>query len=327
MRLPFGLSALSLVVVLGGCTAEAPEAGDPVVPTGLENGSFTATLNGFQIHYEVHGQGPVLMTVPNSWGLSLQGLRALYRPLEERVTMVYFDPRGMGGSGAVREDSDRGLAAVRADFAALREHLGLEKVNAIGWSNGAVNLIWLAHEHPETLSSAVFLHGMAAFTEEDAAAMQETQPEMMAMYAAFMAEMANPELTTEERTSLQRKVWLEEYFPMLFADRSAAAGHLATIFGEAELSWPHNEYANQEASTFDTRDLLPEIPVRSLVIAGAHDLIPPEGVKPLHDGLPDSTWLVMEHSGHFAPVEEPAAFRAAVVDFLGVGDSTAPPGD
>jgi pimeloyl-ACP methyl ester carboxylesterase len=107
---------------------------------------------------------------------------------------------------------------------------------------------------------------------------------------------------------------------MLFADRSAAAGHLATIFGEAELSWPHADYANQEASTFDATDLLPEIPVRSLVIAGAHDMIPPEGVKPLHDGLPDSTWLVLEQSGHFAPVEEPEAFQAAVFDFLGVGD-------
>ena len=104
------------------------------------------------------------MTLTNSWGLSLQALRAMYRPLEERLTLVYFDPRGMGGSGPVREESDRGLAAVRADFQALRAHLKLEKVSAIGWSNGAINLIWLAHEHPETLSSAIFLHGVASMT-------------------------------------------------------------------------------------------------------------------------------------------------------------------
>ena len=153
MRLPSTLIVLSLAAALGGCTAEAPESEEVAVPVGLENGSFTATLNDLQIHYEVHGQGPVLVAVTNSWGLSLEGLRAMYRPLEERLTMVYFDPRGMGGSEAVREDADRGLAAVRADFQALREHLGLEAVNAIGWSNGAVNLIWLAHENPETLSS------------------------------------------------------------------------------------------------------------------------------------------------------------------------------
>jgi proline iminopeptidase len=323
MRIPSRLMAIACAAALGSCTAEAPEPEEPAVPAGPENGSFTATLNDFQIHYEVHGQGPVLMAVTNSWGLSLEALRALYRPLEERLTMVYFDPRGMGGSEAVREDADRGLAAVRADFQALREHLGLEKVSAIGWSNGAVNLIWLAHERPETLSSAIFLHGMASFTEEDAAAMQETHPEMMAIYGAFMEEVSAPGLSVEEQNTLQRKMWLEDYFPILFADREAAAAHLARIFGEAELSWPHAAYSNQEAATFDARDLLPEIPVRSLVLAGAHDLVPPEDVKPLHDGLPNSEWVVFEDSGHFAPVEEPELFRTTVFDFLGVGDDAA----
>jgi pimeloyl-ACP methyl ester carboxylesterase len=142
---------------------------------------------------------------------------------------------------------------------------------------------------------------------------------MMAAYASFMEEMADPGLSVEEKTARQRKMWLQEYFPTLFADREAAPGHLAKIFGEAELSWPHNEYSNREASTFDARDLLPEIPVRSLVIAGAHDLVPPDWVRPLHEGLPNSTWLVLENSGHFGPVEEPELFQAAVFDFLGVG--------
>jgi pimeloyl-ACP methyl ester carboxylesterase len=78
----------------------------------LDNGSFAAELNGFEIHYEVHGRGPVVMGVPNSWGLSLGGLRGLFRGLEGDLTMVYFDPRGMGGSGRVREDADMGMAAV-----------------------------------------------------------------------------------------------------------------------------------------------------------------------------------------------------------------------
>ena len=80
------------------------------------------------------------MTVPNSWGLTLEGLRGLYRGLEEHFTLVYFDPRGMGQSGPIREETDMGKAAVRADFDALRRHLQLDRVNAIGWSNGAMNL-------------------------------------------------------------------------------------------------------------------------------------------------------------------------------------------
>jgi proline iminopeptidase len=158
MNVRFRLGFLVLTTVLAACATDTSE---PETPPGLESGSFTAELNGFKIHYEVHGQGPVLMTVPNSWGLTLEGLRALYRPLEDRLTLVYFDPRGMGRSDPVREDADMGMAAVRADFDALRQHLGLERVNAIGWSNGAMNLILLASERPDTLSSAIFLHGTA----------------------------------------------------------------------------------------------------------------------------------------------------------------------
>ena len=92
----------------------APAADDP-----LENGSFRADFGDRAIHYEVHGQGPVLMALTNAWGLTLDGLRGLYRPLEERLTLVYFDPRGMGASSPARTDADRGMAAVREDFHAL----------------------------------------------------------------------------------------------------------------------------------------------------------------------------------------------------------------
>ncbi len=315
MKLAAVLTTVTLGLTLGACSSEVPELAEP---PGLTNGSFTATLNGFQIHYEVRGRGPVLMTLPNSWGLSLQGLRAMYEPLEERLTLVYFDPRGMGGSEAVREDSDRGMVAVRADFQALRAHLGLEAVNAIGWSNGAANLIFLAHEQPESLSATIFVHQGASFTQEDARRVAEEHPELMAVFGPYAQQMGDPDVSAEDKAALHRKFWLGDYFPLLFAERDSAQDALNRLFGEAELSWRHAAYSQQEMSTFDATDLLPEIPVRSLVVAGAHDLLPPERLKPLADGLPDSDFVVFEESAHFAAVEEPQAFHVVIFNFLGV---------
>jgi proline iminopeptidase len=314
------LLALPGLVALAAWTAKAPEAKPSAgAAPGLANGSFTADLNGFRIHYEVHGEGPVLMALTNSWGLSLEAVRAMYRPLEEKLTLVYFDPRGMGGSGPVREDRDRGLAAVRADFQALRGHLKLERVNAIGWSNGAINLIWLAHEHPETLSSAIFLHGMASMTAEDNKEVEAKYPELMKKYDALMAAVSKPGLSVAEQNALQRKMWLEDYFPVLCADPTKGRAIVAEVFRDAQLSWPHADYANREMPTFDARDKLAAIPVRSLVIAGAHDMLPPQRVKVLADGLPHSQFVVFEKSGHFSAMEEPEGFKAAVYAFLGVG--------
>jgi pimeloyl-ACP methyl ester carboxylesterase len=317
----------SLLAVLAvACTAKAPDAKPvPTAAGGLANGSFTADLNGFRIHYEVHGQGPVLMALTNSWGLSLDALRSLYRPLEEKLTLVYFDPRGMGGSGPVREESDRGLAAVRADFQALRAHLKLERVNAIGWSNGAINLIWLAHEHPETLSSAIFVHGLASMGPEDMAAVQAQHPELMKTYGALMAAVSKPGLSPAEQTALQRTMWLEDYFPALCADQVEGKALVAEVFRDAQLSWAHAEYTNAEMPTFDAREELAAIPVRSLVIAGAHDMLPPSRVKVLADGLPHAEFVTFERSGHFSPVEEPEPFKTAVYGFLGVGGSAPAP--
>jgi proline iminopeptidase len=312
------LCCLVLGVVLCGCAAPPPDEEESDTVTGLENGSFTANLNGFDIHYEVHGQGPVLMTVPNSWGLSLEGLRALYRPLEERVTMVYFDPRGMGESGPIVEESDMSMVAVRADFDALRRLLGLDRVHAIGWSNGAGNLIFLSEEYPDTLESAIYLHGLASFTEEDMAAFAERYPEMMEIYEKFQAEMADETVSDEEKTARLRIAWLEEIFPFATADPEGAPAMLTVTFADAEFSWPHADYANREMPVFDARDKLPAIQVRSLVLAGAHDNMPPEKVRELHDGLPDSEFVVFANSGHFAPVEEPEVFRTAIFAFLGV---------
>ena len=289
------------------------------MPAGLQNGSFTAELNGFNIHYEIHGHGPVMMALPNSWGLDIVGLRGMLGGLEEKVTLVYFDPRGMGGSDPVREEADMTMAAVRADFDALREHLGLDQVHAIGWSNGAGNLILLASEHPDTLKTATFVHGVASYTQEDAKEFSEKYADLAKAYMAFMQEMADESLTDEERTARLKELWLSEFFPISMADPENSQALIDEAFGDAQFSWAHGQVANQESMVgFDIRDKLPTIPVRSLVVAGAHDMSSPEKVKVLADGLPDSVYVLFENSGHFAPLEEPDLFESMVFDFVGV---------
>jgi pimeloyl-ACP methyl ester carboxylesterase len=137
--------------------------------------------------------------------------------------------------------------------------------------------------------------------------------------------VSKPGLSPAEQTALQRKMWLEDYFPALCADPVEGKALVARVFGEAQLSWPHAEYANEETPAFDARDELAAIPVRSLVIAGAHDMLPPSRVKVLADGLPRAEFVTFERSGHFSPVEEPEAFKAAVYGFLGVGERASAP--
>ena len=306
-------AALLCVATLTACSRSGPAGRD--LATGPKNGDFTAEIAGRTIHYEVRGHGPVLMTVPNSWGLSLEGLRGLYRPLEDRLTMIYFDPRGMGGSAPVTVEEDMGLAAVREDFQALRAHLGLGRVNAIGWSNGAMNLILLAADQPETLASAVFVHGVPWFSAEDGLRFAAAHPELSRKWAAMEASLRDETLSEEQRSDRMKAFWLTEYFPAALAD-PRDADLLQRAFGPATFSYAHAAYDQRTQPTFDARDRLARITVRSLVIAGAADMLAPERVKALADGVHDATFVLFEHSGHFAPLEEPARFKKVVVDFV-----------
>lgn len=305
------VSTLAFVAAVAAGAAQAADA-------PLANGSFTADLNGRKVHYEVHGQGPVLMTLTNSWGLTGEGLRGLYRPLEEKLTLVYFDPRGMGASGPAATDADRGMAAVREDFRALQKHLKVGKANVIGWSNGAMNLLVLATETPDVLASAIFVHGVASFGREDMVSFGERFPDVTKRFTEFGTRMADPKLTDAERTALQKKMWMGEYFPFLLKDPQVTGPRLQAAFGTQPFSHPHTRQTDIETGGFDVRAKLATIKVPALVIAGAADAAPPSKVKEIADGIPGAVFRNFENSGHFAPIEEPEAFRRAVYDFLKV---------
>jgi proline iminopeptidase len=305
------VSSLAFVAALACRSTLAAEA-------PLPNGSFTAELNGRKVHYEVHGRGPVLMTLTNSWGLTGEGLRGLYRPLEEKLTLVYFDPRGMGASGPAATDADRGMAAVREDFRALQKHLKIRKANVIGWSNGAMNLLVLATETPDALASAIFVHGIASFGKEDMNAFVARFPDMTKRFSDFGKQMADAKLTDAERTTMQKKMWMGEYFPFLLKDPRISGPRLQEAFATQPFSHPHTRQTDIETGDFDVRAKLGTIKVPALVIAGAADAAPPSKVKEIADGIPGAVFKTFEQSGHFAPIEEPEAFRLAVYEFLKV---------
>jgi L-proline amide hydrolase len=62
------------------------------------------------------------------------------------------------------------------------------------------------------------------------------------------------------------------------------------------------------------------ISVPTLLLSGRHDEATPATVQPYFDGIDDVRWEVFEHSSHMPFVEEPAAYRAAVADFLAAHD-------
>jgi pimeloyl-ACP methyl ester carboxylesterase len=141
---------------------------------------------------------------------------------------------------------------------------------------------------------------------------------MTKRFSEFGKQMADPKLTDDQRTAMQKKMWMEEYFPFLMADPRLTGPRLQEAFATQPFSHPHTRQADIDTGGFDVRPQLGKIKARALVIAGAHDAARPAKVKEIADGIPGAVFKAFDRSGHFAPIEEPEAFRQAVYDFLKV---------
>ncbi|MGW2717109.1 bifunctional 3-oxoadipate enol-lactonase/4-carboxymuconolactone decarboxylase PcaDC [Streptomyces sp. NPDC001492] len=206
--------------------------------------------------------------------------------------VVRWDLPGHGGSAA-------GLIAPGAtvgDLAdlvlALADSLGIERFGYAGVSLGGAVGLHLALHHPERVSSLAVICSSAHF---------------------------NGAKPWQERAELVRR----EGLGSLVA--SADARWFTPGFTVPELVRDQAE-ADPEAyaaccdalASFDLRERLPEISVRTLLIAGREDkATPPPHLREIADAVPGSTLVELPHAAHLAPAQCPEAVLTALRAHLG----------
>lgn len=273
-------------------------------------------IDGRQIHYVIRGEGPACIVLTNSWGLNYKPLTRLFADLEDVFTLIYFDPRGMGESSPVQADEDMSMKAVREDAIAVLDHLGLEEAYVMGWSNGAANTYMFAGEYPERVVAAIALHGIEKTTTEDQEYMTEKAGDILQEYGQYMQTMADPEISEEEKESVHKALYAK-WFPMMLADREATLSAMEAIFEEAEFSYKHSAFSSAEGQAgLDATEALQKVEDPMLIIAGSHDMLPVESSMRAANLVENSTFVVFEQSGHFAPIEEPAKFKETIIQFI-----------
>jgi pimeloyl-ACP methyl ester carboxylesterase len=106
----------------------------------------SVTVPGARLHYEVRGDGPLLLVIGSPMG------SADFAPLADALagdhTVVTYDPRGHGNS-TIDDPGEESTAESRADdIAAILDDLGVESADVFGSSGGAVTGLALVARHP-----------------------------------------------------------------------------------------------------------------------------------------------------------------------------------
>lgn len=101
-------------------------------------------VNGIELYYEVHGEGPPLLLVPGL-GVDVTFFRRIIDDLATTCRVVAFDPRGAGRSD--KPDIPYSIDGMADDAAALLDHLGIERTTVLGCSMGGRTALMLALDH------------------------------------------------------------------------------------------------------------------------------------------------------------------------------------
>jgi len=111
----------------------------------------TATVNGIETHYEVHGTGTPVLFIHGGWGGPASSLvpqqNVVADVLTDNTQLITYDRRSAGESQYVVDEFT--VEDIAADARALLEHLGIERSTVIGHSMGGMVALQYALDYPE----------------------------------------------------------------------------------------------------------------------------------------------------------------------------------
>ncbi|HEY3551424.1 MAG TPA: alpha/beta hydrolase [Gaiellaceae bacterium] len=272
------------------------------------------TPDGLTLSYERRGSGPLLVCHPGGPGGSAAEFRD-FAGLDDTFELLLFSPRGSHGSDPADEYA---LRSYVQDLEELREHLGVDRLDLLGFSHGGIVAMAYAAAFGQRIRRLVLAATLAVWGDEAEAAMQRTietrreEPWFAEAQKAIEEEQAGEFSSAEELVAnVQRQMPL--YFHH-WEGNEKIGRELAADFAKAE---PLHYFNTVEFPTFDLRPDLRTIEAPTLVLVGDDDLIAgPVSADAMVRALPDARLVTIRDSGHFLYVEQPEAFRAALTDFL-----------
>ncbi|MFG2876887.1 alpha/beta fold hydrolase [Streptomyces sp. NPDC048337] len=272
--------------------------------------------DGTELAYHVFGDGPPLICLPGGPMLASSYLEEL-GGLSAHRRLIVLDLRGTGSSAIPQDPATYRCDRLVDDVEALREHLGLEQIDLLAHSAGANLAALYAARHPKRIgrmaliTPSVFAVGIEVTGETRlrGARRHSHQPWFAQAHAALEAILAG-QLTPENWNAIEpfsHGRWDAEAQARKAAEDALRNTEAAAVYG--------SEGAYDPAAT---RAALEEFDRPVLLLAGKSDLgAMPEVVARYAELFQDPRLVVQPRAGHFPWRDDPAAFTAEVVQFLG----------
>ncbi len=253
-----------------------------------------AEMAGEAIAYSIEGRGPPVLLL-HSMGGGAWVWDSLTRRLAPHFTVIAFDAPGHGGSSYRQPFRVERMAEIGAE---LIGRAGTAPASVVGVSMGGHAALRLAERWPERVGRLVVANHSLGGTGRER--------ELLDAFRARLAAHPLPEFAQAYAASRMKRV-PDAAMVKRYADSvcAMAPGAFLDTFASI-LSQDHHERARRIACP-------------ALVIASDADVSSPlNAVRAVAQAIPGAALAVLEDSNHFAYLDQPERFNAAVLQHLGL---------
>ena len=264
------------------------------------------TEDGVRLYYEETGSGTPLILVHEFAG-DHRSWEPQMRHFGHRYRAVAFNARGYPPSDVPENPASYSQSRAADDIRSVLDHLSVGRAHIVGLSMGGFATLHFGFRHAtRALSLCVAGCGYGAEPEE-----RERFRTEAATIADFIKSAGMPAFA-EKYAYGPTRVQFENKDPRGFAEfKAMLAEHSAKGSANTQLG-----VQRERPSVFELEEGLKKLTVPMLVVTGDEDwpcLLPSVFIKRT---CPSAALLVVPNTGHTVNIEEPAAFNAALADFL-----------
>jgi pimeloyl-ACP methyl ester carboxylesterase len=246
-------------------------------PLPVPNDRSSIENEGARIVYSTYGSGSPVILLHGGLGHSGNWGYQVPALVESGYRAVLIDSRGHGRS--TRDAQPFSYELMASDVLAVMDRLHLERAALVGWSDGACTALILAAKAPSRAAGVLYF---ACNMDPSGVKPFEATPTLNRCFARHAKDYAELSATSEDFKSFVEDV---------------------SLMGRTQPNYSAHDLAR--------------ISVPAVIVQSEHDeFIKREHAEYLARSIPNAEFVLLNGVSHFAPLQRPEQFNAAILEFV-----------